>query len=557
MNKAQSQYSSLAACLVISLCATLLTLPQFLRGYMVGHDLLYHINWADLFQTQFFEGDIYPRWLFDMKGGRGSPVFYFYSPLPYFTSAAFALFLPEANATWLSLGLTYCFALIVSSLGVYWFLTMHTDRKQAFWFTLLYMGFPYHVVVDLYIRFAFSEFFAIAWIPYLFIFAKQLADGTKHAVWPLAVTYTLLVLSHIPSTLLITPCIAVYYYVIRENRQRYPGVITALALGGCLAAFYLLPIIALRNEISVDRIVMGHLYYENAFLQIGNRTSVDWSGFLWMLDSLAIASVVMLFVAFLSKSKPDKSAWFFSLVCLVSIAMMFPVSRPIWNIFAILMLIQFPWRFFIVISFTLFFLAATAGHHNQARLSKYAYLVMIIIMTSLSVLSSYFSFTKTATHISEEHRTIITQSLQTREGVGEYLPAGTPDIYFQKVNTLTLERVERLFTGRQMPIEQYHQVRGDTIYATIENPIKQVVAMHQFYFPTWHGEYVYDARPLELLGTPDRFLEFTLDEGIHELVFNHRKTNAEILGIGISLLAFAVVVTNIVWGRRIPARTDA
>jgi hypothetical protein len=557
MNQEQPSSSTLTACLIISLCAALLTLPPFLRGYMVGHDLLYHINWADLFHTQLFEGDLYPRWLFDMKGGRGSPAFYFYSPLPYYTSAAFSLLLPTANATWLSLGLTYCFALIVSSLGVYWFLTIHTGRKQAFWFTLLYMGFPYHVVVDLYIRFAFSEFFAIAWIPYLFIFAKQLAAGKKNAVWPLAVTYTLLVLSHIPSTLLMTPCIAVYYYAIRENRQHYPGVITALAMGGCMAAFYLLPIVALKNEVSVDKMMMGHVYYENAFLLIGDKLRMNRPEFWSFLSNLSIASAVVTLAAFLSHPKPGKSAWFFFLACLVSIVMMFPVSRPIWDIASFLMLIQFPWRFFIVISFTLFFLAATAGHRNQAVLPRYAYLLMVIIIASLSVLTAYFAITKTASDISKEHRTIIARSLQSREGVGEYLPAGTPDIYFQKVNTLTLERIDNLFTGRDMPIGQSHQVRGDTIYATIENPIKQVVAMHQFYFPTWQGEYVHDAKPLELIKTSDRFLEFTLDQGVHQLAFTHRKTNAEVLGIGISLLALTVVVANTIRNRRIPTRTDA
>ena len=42
--------------------------------------------------------------------------------------------------------------------------------------TLFYLLYPYHLVVDLYIRFAFAEFFAIAIIPYLFIYTYQLVE---------------------------------------------------------------------------------------------------------------------------------------------------------------------------------------------------------------------------------------------------------------------------------------------------------------------------------------------------------------------------------------------
>jgi hypothetical protein len=236
-NPALLVYSS-----IFSLCF-LLTIPPFLNDYIVGHDMLYHLNWNELFQTQLFQGDLYPRWLFDMKGGRGSPVFYFYSPLPYYFSALFSLLIPPPQSAWYSLGATYLFALFVSSVGMFWFFKSYAETKYAYAFTIFYILFPYHLVVDLYIRFAYAEFFAITWIPYIFICLQKVGIGERKAVWYLAILYALLILSHIPTTLLITPFFIIFALINTRTAVKKLSILSGFTLGVALTSFYLIPIL--------------------------------------------------------------------------------------------------------------------------------------------------------------------------------------------------------------------------------------------------------------------------------------------------------------------------
>ena len=114
----QKHFPTHLAYLSIFILCFSLVIPTFLNGYWVANDILYHLNWNDLFQQQLFTGDLYPRWLFEMNGGRGSPIFYFYSPLPYYVSAFFALLIPGEQSSWYSLGACYCFALAISAIGL-------------------------------------------------------------------------------------------------------------------------------------------------------------------------------------------------------------------------------------------------------------------------------------------------------------------------------------------------------------------------------------------------------------------------------------------------------
>ena len=171
--------SPLKACAGLAILTLLIIIPPFLGGYLSSYDLTIHISWNDLFQKQLFSGDFYPRWLFEMNGGRGSPVFFFYSPLPYYVSAFFSLFTFGPYASWYALGLTYCFALWISSVGLWKFLQFYIKQKTAYLFAIFYILLPYYVVINLHIRFAFTEFFAISWIPFLFYYTKKLINGTN------------------------------------------------------------------------------------------------------------------------------------------------------------------------------------------------------------------------------------------------------------------------------------------------------------------------------------------------------------------------------------------
>jgi hypothetical protein len=79
--------------LAIALGGLLPTTPMWLRGMTDAGDAVFHAMWYTNFARQFFAGEAYPRWLAEMNGGLGSPVF-FYAPLPYYLTLLFTPFLP-------------------------------------------------------------------------------------------------------------------------------------------------------------------------------------------------------------------------------------------------------------------------------------------------------------------------------------------------------------------------------------------------------------------------------------------------------------------------------
>jgi len=525
----------------LAILSTLLVFPPFLKETVVGHDLLYHLNWAEEFQRQFFEGDLYPRWLFEMKGGRGSPVFYYYGPLPYYISALFAAILPVTNKVLVSLGATYCLALLISSIGVYWFFCLSKERGMAFLFTMLYMLYPYHLVADLYIRFAFGEFFAIAWVPFLFVFTRKLAEGRKTALPLLAIFYALLIVSHIPTALLLTPVLLLYVIILNQGMATICRVLSGFILGAGLAAFYLLPMVDLISAVSLEKMTTGHAYYQNAFLMSSEALRVKHEGFRSLLHNLAIASLVATVAILLSNRKPTREALFFGAISITALFMMYPPSQFLWDLIPFLKRVQFPWRFFIVISFSLFYLAAAGNGLSAHSFYRYSRAVALIVFGGLDVITIYFGFLESTQHISNTNQAIITKSLEIKEGAVEYLPAHAPASDYEKVGNRTLERVSERFTGRQGPITFSATSTGGRILATIETPEAQEIVLHQYHFPTWQGRDTDNKHQLNLYRTQDSLIGFVLGKGQHKLSFTHRTSPAEKAGNIISMLSSGIV----------------
>ena len=67
--------------LVLAVAALILSLPVFVRGPMLaGHDTKEHLSFGEHFAEQFWQGDLYPRWLLNMNNGLGSASFFVYPP---------------------------------------------------------------------------------------------------------------------------------------------------------------------------------------------------------------------------------------------------------------------------------------------------------------------------------------------------------------------------------------------------------------------------------------------------------------------------------------------
>ena len=86
----QSKHINLLHIFIIVIVGLILTLPALFYGIFDAPDLIpYHLKWSKHFAEQFWQGDLYPRWLMDMNAGLGSPTFFFYPPIPYYFNSLF------------------------------------------------------------------------------------------------------------------------------------------------------------------------------------------------------------------------------------------------------------------------------------------------------------------------------------------------------------------------------------------------------------------------------------------------------------------------------------
>jgi uncharacterized membrane protein len=233
--------------LQIGVASVVLGLPLLVLGFPLGHDSPWHLIYQKHFATQFWEGELYPRWLAGANAELGSPMFFIYGPVPYWVGSLVRplvswLAAPDGEsveAAWSAFA-----GLLVAGLAAYLWLRGVTGAGAAAAGAVIYMMMPYHLMMDLYIRSALAEHWAFVWMPLVLYFVRRLAEGNRAALPGLAVAYALLIMSHLFSALLFSGFAAAYAWLClpeRDRRAAAARVVCGWGLGVGLSAIYLAP----------------------------------------------------------------------------------------------------------------------------------------------------------------------------------------------------------------------------------------------------------------------------------------------------------------------------
>jgi hypothetical protein len=364
------QLTPAKAIAALAIVAVALSLPIFVRGsVLVGQDTHEHINFGRYFAEQFWQGDIYPRWLQNMNYGLGSASFFVYPPFP---SYVYALLLPLARIVHLdafSLGEYLC--LFASGLCAFFWMTTMVSTRVSLVAAVLYMLLPYHLAIDFYRRGALSECWALAWMPLVLYFTTQVARNKRYATIGLALSYALLIVSHLVSVFILSalPLLLVLTIAERGRKARaFFAVVGSLVLGAAISGAYLVPAFANAKyfpvpmlQIPIDNGPQGNLLVYGWPLLTGHSGK---SGF---VQAISIATVdTALFIALcgfiaLQKGPPSRraQALLWLAVCPIPLFLMSGPSHPIWTaVPALATAVQFPWRFDVVLCIAALPLAA-------------------------------------------------------------------------------------------------------------------------------------------------------------------------------------------------------
>jgi len=352
--------------------------PLLCARHPDGHDPAFNVIRLAQVDRCLRAGSHTLRWLPDLANGYGCPLFNFYSPFLYVAAAGF-------HAVGLSLSgsvkAVYCLGVVLSSVGMFLFVRGWVGPCGALLAATLYVYAPYRAV-DVYVRSAWLEHFALAYFPWLLWGADRYTQTRRTGYLALlCFGYAALVLTHTISAYVFTPVLLAYFVVSRLIRRDTPvlRMVCSLAMGVGLCAFFWLPAWAERPFIHAHAMTGGVLDYRRHFLypiqlvarRWGYGLSVEGPGDSmsfqvgWTHMTFALVSAVLLCAH--APRRIGRWAGFLLVIVVASIAMMFPVSALAWRILPLVRYVQFPWRFLMLAVFC----ASALGGGLPAVVSKW------------------------------------------------------------------------------------------------------------------------------------------------------------------------------------------
>ena len=359
---------------IILAASLVLSVPLFRDGLPFAHDTEEHLERYISFATQFSNGELYPRWLIHANGGLGSPVMFVYAPLAYYVPTVLRpiLHFPMDGAKESrELGISMWLALAVSGLAAFLWLRSFVSRAVAIFGALLYMAMPYHLTIDLYTRAAVAEMWSFAWLPLILYFeARVIHTRTRRAMAGFAVSYALLIFTHLLTALIFTPIVIAAPWFMAKRGNWWPSlrrISLLLALGIGLSAAYLAPALQHEKDVSPDRLARFRptLSYGRNFMAL-SRSGTDPGSrgdFVWKVSWITLSTAAAAMAALALKGRLQNvtvQERFWAAMAAVSLVMMFPVSRVIWQAIPQLAAIQFPYRFNTLLAIATIALLASA-----------------------------------------------------------------------------------------------------------------------------------------------------------------------------------------------------
>ena len=344
--------------------------PYAIRGLPFGHDVAYHLVWADAFLRQLAMGELYPRWLVHLgKNLGGSPTFFFYPPLPFFVSSAFGI-LPLDPSRQVLAGAIL--SIWIGVIGTFLWLRNRFDAPAAAVGSALYLLMPYHLMVDFATRIAYAELWALACLPWVLYSVDAAVDSRLRALCVGSLTTSLLLFSHPPTSVTFLPMALAYgIYVALEARSAGPILVSIASwgLGGGLAAVYLLPALTHGVFVQQQQMFTDHVYYGDWFFfyppftwdgqptpflsAVRGALAADRTVFKIFITAVTTAQIALCWLGVAAlrlldqerkASTPLKLALAFAVVASAYYFLNFRASNFIWTSLPLLARIQFPWR---------------------------------------------------------------------------------------------------------------------------------------------------------------------------------------------------------------------
>ena len=527
-----------------------------------------HIPRSVVFSAARSDGGLIPRWTPHLNAGLGSPVFLFYSPLPYLTMDLLnGLGIPHPIGWRVLVALALELASAGAfGLGVALFRRADVALAGAASFT--------------YAPYLLQEFFergspqgmAIALIPLLLWFLIRVWNCPSGLRLMLAtITWASLILVHNLTALLFAPVIALLFmhFLCQASMSRlvYPAL--ALGLGTLLAAFHVLPFILERQFIQ-----FAYINQASFALPVGNP--------LLLAELVALPRVFDMFrdnnglgqtigllpPVFLCLGLPLTvilwRKWRSRVILLAGCVVLgllivwlqLPKATPVWAAFPVLNVLQFRWRLLGILAVSVF---ATLGYlllavpdslrRWLAPTLAFAFVAMQLPFLYPQLMHRNLSFPLRPT-ISDIQKLAFTANLPGLAGFDEFLPIWRTTPLTGKESTETSTLLANSPAGIQVFQEQRHAWWSAISLST---PVAFTAEFLSLYYPGWQG-YLDNQRQSLRIVPGSGYLSLDVPAGNHSIVLRYEGTTVQRISVWLSLSTMTLLAAVILFWR--PTKTD-
>ena len=335
----------------------------FLPGGFTSHDLTHHVIRQISMDKLLSEGQFPPRWSGELNEGFGYPVFLFNYPLPAIIGEGFhKLGLGFVDSVKAVLFLS----MVLSAVGMYLFLRSYLGSQMAAFLGSMFYLYAPHRFLNVYVAAAVGGALGDAILPFVFWSLVEIKKGKKWA--PLAGALSLggLILAHNVTALIFSPLIigfaALLVWESKERARVFKSFGAMILLGLGVSAWFWLPAIFEKQYIKFDQIFST--FYQSQFVTLQQLIRSPWGFGLshpqspeegdlsYQIGLIHFLAVAFLLFAVLLFKKIRRIGAFILFFFSLSLLLIQPVSRPIWDLVPLMSMIQFPLRFSAISVFT-------------------------------------------------------------------------------------------------------------------------------------------------------------------------------------------------------------
>lgn len=537
--------------LALLLAGTIPFLPAYFGGHFSRtHEGMRYEHLASLFLDALRHGQLYPRWLPDLTGGFGYPMFVFYQPVVFYCAAAISV--ATGAGMILAMQLTGLLFAVVGSFGAFAVAReFSVGRIAGVACAILFLITPY-AFVNLYVRGDHSEFAAMMLTPWpiacLLKARRRLKSERSQArlTGPLlgaAATLALVIATHPAVAMFFVPLVFILaaietLFMTRGDRLQW---ITSVACTGVLTAAlssaYWVPVFQNRPFVQMDDVSSGPYDPLQHTIAAKRLISSEWdygiSG--WKTRGIPPSMSVQLGLPHLLLAVAGlivgfRRPWVLlsAIAYLALIFMMTVYADRLWHRPSPIRIIQFPWRLLSVIAPLQLLLACAAIARFAPRRPHIQGAVALAIVGFAAIY--YHAMFRASPRLFDlvdgtkrllswqGAQLVLNDGLRTIRkfpedfsGQGEFMPRWAPS------------KIPEAREGPALVSEGSLTFSPTTteyrIDATVEADSAHKVVLQQLYFPGWHVEV--NGRPLPFTALkPDAAgrIEFEVPAGRQRVV---------------------------------------